>query len=149
MCVAVIAMIAALAAGCGASAPGWVMNPPADYTELVTRFENADWEVEYHTFGGQTTVTAFRASHPEDEMDDLSGSTRVWMETATVMYFATETEATASETMQRAMIAAMEELTPSGVSINWQIRRNGSIVSSWMRISGTMDALNEMENLPF
>ena len=143
MLVALVAAFAVLAAGCG-GAPGFVMNPPEDPAELVTMLEEDDWTIMDEFFeGGFGMVIAMRISGIDVDMEDyealmeIDNSTRVAVEMVMVFYFETEAEATLAFAMQEAALRVGRDQAPSGVSIRYQIRQNGSIVSIWISTSGT------------
>ena len=132
---------------CGPSAPGVINRPPADPAELVTALEDLGWEAHY--IEEANVVFARRASHTEEEFENLSESARVWVENVAVMYFANEAEAiTAYNRMREEGEAEMGDI-PNTITVNHSISRYNNTVSSWSRMAGRMSDLDDFFNIDF
>ncbi|MCL2369713.1 MAG: hypothetical protein FWC80_00560 [Firmicutes bacterium] len=134
----IVVCIMLLATACGASAPSAVRNPPSDPDVLVERLESAGWTVTRATAAGITTINAER-TNPNRPAEGFDENTRVTTEIVTVQYFSDgilgtgEIAATLAFGITEAAFNLVPD-PPSGVTLNTGVWRNGTIVSSWVRV---------------
>ena len=148
-----------LFAGCGSGVPGFLKNPPATVEEMVDAFETEGWEVlgdeDIMGMGLVHMVMAMKTTPDflldmeeefEEEEITLAPTDKVTLEMAMVMYFAFEEFARESYNDSRSEInVEMRELRrelPKGISLKYDYRRSGRVISLYANISGNWSAFN-------
>ena len=90
-------------------------------------------------------IFAMRASHTEEEAENLEAGTAVWMETLGMLFFKSEAEAEAAyvrirdnmaEVLEYMKKALEEDGFLEDITLSFSIHRSGNVVAVWVRIAG-------------
>ena len=146
-----IVCLAVSLAACGVSAPSYVKNPPKDSADLVAKLEADGWNLnDSNLIEGIGIVFAVKSSTADLTLANVDPNDKVTIETITVYYAGTDALALSFKSAKESGMKNNKKFAPKGVSYNYTISQNGSIVSCYEKMSGkASDFLGGMDFTDF